>query len=699
MQYDREVKTIIVGFGFSCVPLLRELDREGDEYMIISEKIPNPIWANLERNGRLDFDLVSSYSTSFYSFDQAQRFKEEGRAEDVYTTAGEFRAMHLRYYAQYQDRIVEDQVLCIDNHDGYSVIHTEGGKVYRAVNVVVSTGFRRNIHDALNKFDYDTTGKTLVFNTIGDSSNLMIAKLIAKGNRIICLGNGFNALDKMFEIDKKTVTLDQIEYHNVAFLLPNLYRAMIGGNSIFPLVMLALSHIHTRLGRMFYTVLLALGRLVSPYLFQFAYPQTIRALNVNLKRLRRAMPFPNGVIAIKYWPVDGYSKFFGSNLKESIRTGYLLNDLPMFIDQGLVEYWSKADIEVDRERNLMRNRKTGEITPFDHFIDGGPENPRLPLIIRHTGGCETSYEYVYRDNYLGVVPRKLSNVFFLGYTRPTTGGLANMTEMQGLLAHRLIHDQAFGEEVRRTLDTRIESYNARYYYTDQPGRTDHLVFYGFYTEEVARALGINIKLSDCRSPSDLSKYLFFPNNAFKYRQRGLYKVDGCAELVDHIHRAHDGWAGIRMRLMTFGMYHLMFFTAMLMFLLNHTISLPAFAGAIVLQYLFNFVAATPTVHAQSFVCRAPYSHLRLGFLVAGFAAMLAWGPQLFFAVIGVDFLWTFLVRAFAPESARLTFNDLKIKRRYKPFLAEYLKAYREVHPPRAASTMPPMQKVATPQAN
>ncbi len=685
MNYEREVKTIIVGFGFSCVPLLRELDRTGDEYMIISEKIPNPIWDNLKRNGRLDFDLVSSYQTSFYSFDQAKKFQDEGATADGYPTAKEFHDMHLAYYAQYKDRLVSDEVQRIDNHDGYSEVHTVSGAVYRADNVVVSTGFRRNIHDSLNKFDYSTTGKTIVFNTIGDSSNLMIAKLVANDNKIICLGNGFNALDKMFEINKQTVTLDQIEYHNVAFLFPNIYRAMIGGSSIFPLVMLSLGYIHTGLGRFLYKLFLGIGKLVSPYFFQFAYPQTIRALKVNLKRLRSAMPFPNGVIAIKYWPVDGYSKFFGKNLKESIKTGYLLNDLPLFIDQGLVEYWSKADIEVDHEQKKMRNRVTGKEVMFDHFIDGGPENPRLPEILRHGPGGAQAFEYIYRNNYLGVIPRALSNIFFLGYTRPTTGGLANMTEMQGLLAHRMIFDLPFKQDVYRTLPERLETYNTRYYYTDQPARTDHLVFYGFYTEEVARALGIDIKLRECRSLREVSQYIFFPNNAFKYRQIGLYKVDGCDKLVNYIDDAHHGWAGIKMRLLTFGMYHLICFSAILMFYLNHAINLPTFLALAAAQYVFNFVAVTPTVHSQSFVASAPYSYLRLAFLVLGFIAMLVYGPVWSFAVIGADFLWSFLVRTFKPERARLTFNDLKIKRQYKPFLAEYLKTYREAFPLPAAT--------------
>jgi hypothetical protein len=682
MKYDRDVKTLIVGFGFSCVALLRELDRTGEDYLIISEKIPNPIWANLKRNGRLDFDLVSSYNTSFYSFDQAERFTSGNGFVDGYPIASEYHDMHLAYHEKYKDRIVGDDVTRIDNHEGFSLVHTGSGTVYRAENVVVSTGFRRNIHNALNEFEYAISGKTVVFNTIGDSSNLMIAKLVAKKNRIICLGNGFNALDKMFQINKQTVTLDQIEYHNIAFLFPNIYRAMISGNSVFPLVMLALSFIHTRLGRLLYGAFLSIGKFISPSLFAFAYPQTIRPLRVNLKRFRKAMPFPNGVIAIKYWPVDGYSKFFGNNLKESIRKGYLLNDLPMFIDQGLVEYWSKKEVEVDHERKIVRNKVTGHEVSFDHFIDGGPENPRLPQIVNYANGPPSIHEYVYRENYLGSVPKRLSNVFFIGYTRPTTGGLANITEMQCLLVHKLIFSAAFKNSVYDTIEARLEAYNTRYYYTDEPTKTDHLVFYGFYTEEVARAIGIDVKLSSCRSFRDVSKYVFFPNNAFKYRQKGEYRVDGCAELVEHIDCEHHRWAGLKMRFLTFGMYHAMLFTTMLMLYLKQSIGLPVFALVTLAQYLFSFVFVTPTVHSQSFIASAPYSYLRLSLLVAGFAAIVTWGPVCYLPVMAADFLLSYLVRAFLPERARLTFNDLKIKRRYKPFLNLYLETYRELFPVR-----------------
>jgi hypothetical protein len=43
-------------------------------------------------------------------------------------------------------------------------------------------------------------------------------------------------------------------------------------------------------------------------------------------------------------------------------------------------------------------------------------------------GQTVDYEYVYRENHLGVIPSVLSNVYLLGYTRPLTGGLSNITE-------------------------------------------------------------------------------------------------------------------------------------------------------------------------------------------------------------------------------------------------------------------------------
>src|SRR5215510_3285047 len=117
-----ETDILLVGFGFSAIPLVRELDLSGVSYTIISEK-DGSIWASLARSGGLDFDLVSSYYSSYYTFDLVDDF-----GQDRYPTAKEFYDLHLRYYRKYQDRIVVDRVTLIENTSDHSIVHTQSGE-------------------------------------------------------------------------------------------------------------------------------------------------------------------------------------------------------------------------------------------------------------------------------------------------------------------------------------------------------------------------------------------------------------------------------------------------------------------------------------------------------------------------------------------------------------------------------------------
>jgi hypothetical protein len=65
-------EVLVVGFGFSAIPLLRELERDGIDHLVVSAG-DGSIWDKLERHGRLDFDMVSSMHTSLYSFELVQR--------------------------------------------------------------------------------------------------------------------------------------------------------------------------------------------------------------------------------------------------------------------------------------------------------------------------------------------------------------------------------------------------------------------------------------------------------------------------------------------------------------------------------------------------------------------------------------------------------------------------------------------------
>src|SRR5262245_65268818 len=85
---------LIIGFGFSAIPLIRELEASGVDYVVVSEGEGN-IWDRLERHGRLDFDLVSSVHTSLYSFELVNR-----EVKDRYPTTKEYGALIKKYISQ-----------------------------------------------------------------------------------------------------------------------------------------------------------------------------------------------------------------------------------------------------------------------------------------------------------------------------------------------------------------------------------------------------------------------------------------------------------------------------------------------------------------------------------------------------------------------------------------------------------------------
>jgi hypothetical protein len=488
----------IIGFGFTALPLVRELDATGTDYQIISDG--DNAWVGLDKKGRLDFDLVSNYLSSFYSFDLVNDFDK-----DYYPTSREFYEMHRRWRKVYEDKITKDIVTRVDNFEDHSEIHTKSGEIIKARHVVFSTGFRRSIHASLTNIDYTMTEKTIVLDTIGDSANLIISKLLPGNNKIIIRTKGFEALDKVIPIAGLTFTLDQLEFHNFRYVSQAHYSSIITG----------------RTGD-------------NPYVLGGQFPNTVR----NMDHFTTKSTPSSGNIVIKYWPIDMYAKEFGENLEDNIEKGYLLNDLALWISTGRV-------IVVPHDTPIDLDKKTitygGVERSFDLHVTGDGERPGLPPIM--IDGT-TPYEYKFRENYMGLIPSKLSNVYTIGYTRPMTGGVANITEMQGLFAHKLITQPDFRKEIRHNLEERIDKYNAHYYGTTAPSKSDHSVYYGFYTDDVARLIGIDFKPEECKTMKDLVFYYAFPNNAFKYRLKGEYAVEGIDKVIDRINEQYKDFITI-----------------------------------------------------------------------------------------------------------------------------------------------------------
>lgn len=653
----KETDVLLVGFGFSAVPLLRELDRSGVRYTIVSEQ-DGSIWASLDRAGRLDFDLVSSYYTSFYTFDLVEDF-----SEDRYPTAREFYDMHRRYHRQYRDRIVVDRVTLIENRPDHSIVHTASGERYQARHVVISTAFRRRIHDALATFETGIRNQTVVFDTIGDSANLLIAELVPGDNRIICLQNGFLPLDKLFYMGDTTYSLDQLEAHQTARSFPRLYGAVINFTFVRMTTVLPTFTPVAAYMALVRGIQHVLGRLFTPEHFHVRFADTRRGLDAD--RPPRAH-VPNGISAIKYWPIDTYARQFADELPERIAQGFLLNDLVYFVSEGLVTLWDKDRTAVDEVAKTITC--DGETVRYDHLIQGDAEVPRLPRITYERDGRSVEYEYVYRDAYLGVMPRALTNVYLLGYTRPLTGGLSNITEMQSLLIHRLLTDEAFRANLVEHLDEKIAAYDRRYYVSPTPGPRDHLTYYGFYTDEVARELGIDLTLTSCRSLRDVAKYLCYPNNADKFRQTGPYQIDGCAAFVDHVFTQHKGFKLVWQLGLTYLGYQVLAVAVAASLFLHGWIGGYALAAVIVCQWLFGYWAMIPVSNSCPF-----FGAKLLSFLLY---VPLLFHPLTALLIFPLDFLITYALRQ--RPGARYPFNDLKNKPRYRAFYEHYKEVYHRV---------------------
>jgi hypothetical protein len=393
---------------------------------------------------------------------------------------------------------------------------------------------------------------------------------------------------------------------------------------------------------------------------------------ISLKDLRPPSPVPNGIIAIKYWPIDSYQKLFDNEkMKQSIGDGYLLNDIAFFLEQGLVELWPKQETVIDRDERTIRWKD--KVVKCDHILDADHEAPNLPdITVDRTGAPKRKYEYAYRNNFMGVIPKELSNVYFIGFTRPTTGGLNNIIEMQCLLTHKLVTDPGFHREIHDNIEQRIQKYNRHYCLLDTNGHADHLVHYGFYTDDIARLLKISPRLSDCRSMRDLAMHFIFPNTAFKFRQRGPYKVEGVKEMVQKIYDNHKGFSVVINYLLTYALLQLTAYVALIVAYYRQELSGVALLF-LLLVVLVNPV--TPFVAANGF---GRNSFLNVVMVAALGLTAYYQSPLIPIASMSAVFALTYVFHRLG--WTRAPFNDLRNKKRpkYKEFFKRYCEAFKEV---------------------
>ena len=648
------------------MPLVRELDASGIKWLMVSPM--TPIWQQLEAADALDFDLVSSLQSSVYSFELVEMLREQGEDfTDGFPTAREFYAIHKKYAERYADRIHKGRVERIDNHTNHSIVHLEFGVRFRAQHVVIATAFRRQMNANLKQIRIDDSyaGKNVAITSTGDSSNLLIAKLVAYGAKVHLVTNGFIMLDKMFatfspfDDGPRFVPLDQLECHNFAEVSKWSYRAFIDGG-----------YIHGLIHRWF-------ARIFDRNSLGVRHPKSIRPHEDIRSFFKARAPIENGHIAIKYWPIDVYKLYCEDTLEQKIRDGYLINDLPFFCEHGHVRLWDKAGATVDRE--AMTISEGGETIRFDEIIDGDQEVPAIPEIRLCGDGASEHFFYRTRQQFLGVVSPRLRNIYTIGFTRPFTGGLNNISEMQCLLVHRMITEPEFRRSIRRNLKARIARYNATYF-TNRPQKTsDHLVWYGTYTDEVARLLEIRPERSDTPGIKGLIKYYMYPNNVFRFREKGRYAVEGVGDLLTHTAKQYHDYKVLALLVIRYPFFELLALGTILLAPVPWWIKIPAAIIHNRLPFTSTLVGkfGLPTRESKAiFNYRKAISFPVLAYpLVAAVVwAAAGMGAAFGFSVGLLFYVYAMIHLGTAKEWNRKFFCDMKSKR--SPEMVGFFEKYR-----------------------
>lgn len=683
---DELVDNLIIGFGMSAIPIIRELELSGKSYKIISKN--SNIWRQMKDSGKLNFDLVSTKFSTYFSWDLVDCKKDE------FPTAREFFEYQRRYYEKYKDKIIKDCVSKVYNFETYSIVETASGKSYRAKNLIIASGLKRKISESIINFDRTVQNKTIVINSSGDTANMLIADLICNNKIYILTNGGPICLNKSFKSPSGKIfgrkyggdyTLDQFEFHNLAFLSKRIYEDILGScafpaffSSKVPFKLLKNACVNKNLS--FFSKACCLIDSCTHNLYKFLSKILARNLLHSKFSISRdtevaqetTMPFISGHIFLKHWPIDVYYRNFADKLIDSIKQGYKLNDLPFFINEGLVKILKKEDFEINKnKKQLISNTETIQ---YDYMIEGGPERPNLDdiKIIKKDGD---RYEYLYRDSYLGIIPDGLHNIYIMGTSRPNTGGIGNVTEMQSLFVHKMITNEKFKKQILENLEQKKAEYAKKYFPGDKPLPLDHLVYYGFYNEEIARDIGKSHNFGWKDLASSLSSiflkfksfsFFLLPNNCFMYRLSGEYKVPFASRIIKTF-TSNYNFIDLNHFILTYFLYRFIYFSITIQCFLSGLINWQVTGGLIFLQLLLPrlfllffekaFVLKFITSFAWAISCLFLPTFVNLGLIL-------------------LDLLSIPLLRKFGHDCA---FSDLSSKHKYRKFFyKDYIPALKSL---------------------
>jgi len=173
---------------------------------------------------------------------------------------------------------------------------------------------------------------------------------------------------------------------------------------------------------------------------------------------------------------------------------------------------------------------------------------------------------------------------------------------------------------------------------------------------------------------DVAIHFIFPNNAFKYRQSGPYKVEGVKEMVQQIYKDHKRFSAVSSYLLSYALLQLTAYVALILIYYRQSFPLSALAMPLLLAtVLLNPI--TGFVAANGF---GTHSYLNVILVTAVALAAYYHDPLIPVASLLMACAWTCVCRKLG--LARVPFNDMRNKKspKYSEFFRRYCVAFKKV---------------------
>ena len=139
-------EVLIIGFGFSVIPLLRGARAGWHRLRDHLDQRREHLGPFSENMAALDFDMVSQPALECLFVRSCEAGYQRSRSNIQAST------FIREYLAKYRSKVTNDIVTLVENYPGRSnFVRTQSGKVFEAKHLVVATAFKRKINHILNE--------------------------------------------------------------------------------------------------------------------------------------------------------------------------------------------------------------------------------------------------------------------------------------------------------------------------------------------------------------------------------------------------------------------------------------------------------------------------------------------------------------------------------------------------------------------